>query len=41
MQKYFSEGLKLGRTIETDGHAKLRGGLEAIYTPGHTANNIC
>jgi glyoxylase-like metal-dependent hydrolase (beta-lactamase superfamily II) len=41
MQKYFSESLKLGRTIETDGYAKLRGRLEATYTSGHTDNNIC
>lgn len=41
MQKYFPKGLSLDQTIETDGCAKLSGGLEAIYTPGHTDNNIC
>ncbi|WP_170330320.1 MBL fold metallo-hydrolase [Ruegeria arenilitoris] len=40
-QKYFPTGQKLDRSIETNGHAILSGGLEAIYTPGHTDNNIC
>lgn len=41
MQKYFPKGQKLDQTIQTDGRANLGGGLEAIYTPGHTDNNIC
>ncbi|MEW2918393.1 MBL fold metallo-hydrolase [Ruegeria sp. ANG10] len=41
MQKYFPKGLKLDQCIETDGRTKISGGLEAIYTPGHTDNNIC
>ncbi len=41
MQKYFPKDQKLDQTIESDGCAKLNGGLEAIYTPGHTDNNVC
>ncbi len=41
MQKYFPKGLKLDQCIETDGRTKISVGLEAIYTSGHTDNNIC
>ncbi|MTI02679.1 MBL fold metallo-hydrolase [Roseibium sp. RKSG952] len=40
MQQYFPKGLKLDQTIQTESRVKLNGGLEAIYTPGHTDNNI-
>ena len=41
MQKYFPDGLSLDQTIETENRASLAAGLTAIYTPGHTDNNIC
>ncbi|RBW57104.1 hypothetical protein [Ruegeria sp. A3M17] len=41
MRKYFPKDLTLDGTIETDNSEELGVGLEAIYTPGHTDNNVC
>ena len=40
IQKYFPKDLGLDRAIQTNREI-LSGGLEAIYTPGHTDNNVC
>lgn len=41
MQKYMPEGTDLDVVLDPAQGQILPGGIEAIYTPGHTDNNIC
>lgn len=41
MRKFFPEDLSLDQMIETNDQSQLGARLTAIYTPGHTDNNVC
>ncbi|MEM9633687.1 MAG: MBL fold metallo-hydrolase [Pseudomonadota bacterium] len=41
MQPYFGTGKGLDVAFQTSGTEQHAGGLEVVFTPGHTDNNVC